>query len=110
MGWGNLGTLSLTYQWRTFDLAAVGGETFRASMPGLGTVDGYCLLRPYYAVGGAGQTRRLYPTDEQKILTFLIPPELNQADGWVRYFQARLSDRARVFAGQTWNLKLEEYY
>lgn len=110
MAWAELGTITLSYDWRSFDIAAVGSETFRVSMPGVGTVDGYCLLRPSYLAGGPGQARRFYPSDESKIVTFLLPPELNQADGWVRLFQARLSNRARVFAGQTWQLKLEVFY
>jgi hypothetical protein len=110
MAWSELGTLTLTYSWQEFGVPAVGSETFRLSMPGVDVVDGYALLRPYYPIGGAGFARRCYPTNEQKVMTFIIPPDLKANNEITRYFQACLSTRARVFAGQSWNLKLEVFY
>lgn len=110
MAWVELGTISLGYEWRSFDQPAVNSETFRYSMPGIDVVDGYCLIRPIYPNGGAGSARRAYPTDEQRVVTFFIPPDLREQNQLTRYFQAKLSTRARILAGQSWNLKLEVLY
>lgn len=109
MAWVDLGTIALTREWTGFNVAASSSDTFRVSMPLLGAVDGYILLRPFYPNQGYGPARRFYPLEEARITTFRVPPELRADNKSQRFFQACLSARARVFAGQTWYLKLEEY-
>lgn len=108
MAWVDLGTIALTRDWTGFNLAAT-SDTFRVSMPQLGAVDGYILVRPFYPNQGYGPARRFYPLDEPRIVIFRVPSELRADNKAERFFQACLSARARVFSGQVWYLKLEEY-
>jgi hypothetical protein len=109
VSWINLGTIVLTNEWQTFDVAVIGTETFRISMPPGLVVDGYILITQYFALAGRGISRRFYPTDEPRIITFPIPKDLRDAGQIVRYIQARKTYRTRVLAGQTWSLTVEEF-
>lgn len=109
MSWSLIGEMDLTFEWRSFEGVSVNTETFRVSQPGVNTVDGYFLIRPLYVSDGSvGPAKRFYPGDVPKIVVWLIPPVIQQNQLGVRNFQARLSPRARIFAGQSWRVRLED--
>ena len=111
MAWNSLGTLTLSRDWQLFPVQSIGCETFRVSQPGVQTVDGYFLVQPYYVLSQAiGGSRRFYPTSDQKIMVYPYPPEFEARDLTVRMFGAKLAGRARIFAGQVWQVTLEEFY
>lgn len=109
MAWTLLGELTLTYDWQQFQFASFNAETFMVSQPGVDAVDGYFLIRPIYYVPevATGTARRFYPNNIPKIIVWQIPPSIQANQFGTRDFQARLSSRARILAGQNWRVRLE---
>lgn len=109
MAWISLGELTLNYEWQQFQFASFNAETFRVTQPNVGAVDGYFLIRPIYYTPEVttGPTRRFYPDDLPKIVIWRIPPAIQANQFGTRDFQARLSNRARIFTGQNWRVRLE---
>lgn len=111
MPWTSLGAVDLTRTWQLFPQQSFNSETFRISQPNIGAVDGYFLLQPYYILSQAvGSTRRVYASDDVRILAIPQPPEFLERDLGVRSFGVKLSARARIFAGAAWRVELEEFY
>jgi hypothetical protein len=107
--WSLLGEENLTREWRTFDLPAIGSETYRISQIEVGDSVGYFLIRPFYlASDAAGPSRRIYKSTTARIITWRFPLELIATELNVRYFQVLMPPRGRIYTGQNWRIRLEE--
>ncbi|MBE9137668.1 hypothetical protein IQ254_10650 [Nodosilinea sp. LEGE 07088] len=116
MGWSTLGTLTPALDnWRTLNAPAA-GELFRISQSWSGEWPGtgFIQLRLLYANNefyedSYFETRRIYPTTDERLLYLPFNPVFASAGYTVRYFQARLSFRARVFESANWQVALDEF-
>lgn len=117
MGWSTLGTLTPNLlDWQTLNIPAR-GEVFRVSQswvgdwPGLGHIS-IRLIYQNSAVGGQGslEYRRVYPFRDDRIFEFPFDERLREAGYHVRYFQAKLGYRARVFTSANWQVSISQFW
>lgn len=116
MGWGTLGTLTPDLlDWKTLNAPAA-GELFRVSQswngewPGTGAI----MLRLLYADNefyedSYFENRRIYSTRDERLLFLPFNLVMKQAGYTVRYFQARLNYRARIFETANWQITLDQF-
>ena len=116
MSWAVLGTLSPTLDtWRTLNAPAQ-QELFRieqswsGAWPGKGPIQ----IRLLYAneeffEDAYFETRRIYPTQDERLLYLPFNPVMATAGYTVRYFQARFSPRARILAAANWTITISEF-
>ncbi|HSP31476.1 MAG TPA: hypothetical protein VLO13_05625, partial [Halomonas sp.] len=64
------------------------------------------------SLGGeaALEYRRFYPFRDDRILELPFDDRLRQAGYTVRYFQAKLSYRARIFAVANWQISVDQFW
>jgi hypothetical protein len=116
MAWSLLGTLTPNLlAWTTLNAPAP-GELFRVSQfwngewPG----SGYILLRLLYADNefyedSYFENKRIYSTRDERLIHLPFNPVFAQSGYTVRYFQARLSYRARIFEAANWQITLDQF-
>lgn len=116
MGWATLGTLVPTLDtWRTLATPAQ-QELFRIEQSWAGTWPGKgpIQIRLLYAndefyEDAYFETRRIYPTQDERLIYLPFNPVMQQAGYTVRYFQARFSPYARILAAANWEITISEF-
>lgn len=117
MAWRSLGTLTPNLlEWQALNLPAR-GEVFRVSQDWVGEWPGtgFITLRLIYLngmLGGEGslEYRRIYPFRDDRILELPFDERLRHAGYTVRYFQAKLGYRARVYANANWQISIDQFW
>lgn len=116
MGWQALGTLNPNLlDWVTLNAPAA-GELFSITQDWVGDWPGvgYVRLRMLYADNefyedGYFETERVYAARDERLIYLPFNPALQAAGYNVRYFQARLNSRARIYATANWRVNLSEF-
>lgn len=55
------------------------------------------------------ENRRIYSTQDDRLLIIPFNPVMAQAGYSVRYFQAKFSYRARIFESANWQLTIDQF-
>lgn len=116
MTWSQLGTLTPTLEtWRTLN-APTAGDLFRLSQSWAGSYPGKgaIQLRLFYSdtvfyEDAYLESKRLYPSSDERLLYLPFNPVMTSAGYGVRYFQARLSSWARIQTAANWTLTIDEW-
>ncbi len=114
--WQSLGLVNPSLnEWTFLPIPTVGGETFRASFVGLGTISdrrwrSYALIDGVYYNGDSGTSFRVWPNQQNEIFSLPIPAELKQSGIIVRYLRVRKVFRGRVGRASepNWSIQIEE--
>lgn len=115
--WISLGIITPALnEWRSADVASIGGETFRITFLGLGPGENNriwktsALIDGIYFNGDSGSSVRLYPSGDREIIYLPIPPELKAAGVTVRYIRAKKLARYRLgrITEPAWGIEVEE--
>ena len=117
MVWSSLGTLTPTLlDWQTLNTPAR-GEVFRVSQSWIGEWPGtgWISLRVIYLNGSLGGAAaldylRIYALRDDRIFLLPFDQRLRQAGYTIRFFQARLSHRARVFTAANWQISIDQFW
>jgi hypothetical protein len=110
MTWATVGIVtSAARDWTQLPLLVQGSETFRVrqSWEGSSPGDFWITFRSNYPGFGINGYRRVYPSQDDRLLVLAIPEELQQLGLSDRHIEAKLNTYARVFGPANWNLILE---
>lgn len=116
MTWNGLGTLTPNLlDWVTLNAPAQ-GELFSITQDWVGEWpgQGYIRVRMLYADNefyedGYFETTRVYATRDERLIYLPFNPALQAAGYNVRYFQARLNARARIYEVANWQVNFSEF-
>lgn len=109
MPWVSLGSVNPGSDWSSYPADILGSETIRITQ---GSTDPYncAYLTQYFPAENYGRVSRwlkIYPTDEARIYTLEIPPDLREQGFTLRTLQIK---RRLPFYPSPWSITVEALY
>jgi hypothetical protein len=112
MPWASLGTVTLNWDWKSFSVPDVGGDTYRFRQrftQGLIYPSGYFLFSWVYpTVGRYGSARKIWADNTEPTLIISPIPETLQERGLqTRYGSIKLPKSSRISQSNPWVVELQ---
>lgn len=111
MPWTDIGTLTPTSTWQTFNIPVIGGELFRLSQNWVGDWPGtgYLQFSAVYADAGRYGFTKAQADKAYQIIRLPVLEALLAAGFTTRYIAMRHNTRARLYSGNNWSVSVEQW-
>lgn len=109
MVWVSLGTLFPSYDWKTVDMASVGGAVYRCIHSFEGENPGRLLVRSQFGENVSAEVIVIYPDALPTVFVFKQDELMLDINLGVRYLQVRMPNGVRVYENTNWFVEIQEW-